>query len=64
MSRDTEDLFDGHFERSADESQGADLLTFVANEGRTVVWLGRTDSGSVASVVVIPHLGTLAGALP
>ncbi|MGW2681394.1 DUF4241 domain-containing protein [Streptomyces sp. NPDC001436] len=60
VSRDTEDLRDGYFERSADETQYADLLTFVANEGRAAVWLGRTDSGSVASVVVIPHLGMLA----
>ncbi|MFE6766678.1 DUF4241 domain-containing protein [Streptomyces sp. NPDC057689] len=60
VSRDTEDLCDGYFEQSADESQGADLLTFVANEGRTVVWLGFADSGSVASVVVIPYLHMLA----
>lgn len=60
VSRDTEDLCEGYFERSVDESQSADLLTFVANEGSTVVWLGRTENGSVASVVVTPHLGTLA----
>ncbi|TLQ46280.1 DUF4241 domain-containing protein [Streptomyces marianii] len=60
VSRDTAGLCDGYFERSPDESHGADLLTFVANEGRTVVWLGRTDSGSVASIVVVPHLDMLA----
>ncbi|MEU9417377.1 DUF4241 domain-containing protein [Streptomyces sp. NPDC048272] len=60
VSRDTDNLCDGYFERSADESQSADLLTFVANEGRTVVWLGRTENGNVASVVVTPHIGMLA----
>ncbi|WP_189956459.1 DUF4241 domain-containing protein [Streptomyces alanosinicus] len=49
--RDTEDLFDGDFERVGDDVLEADLVTFIA-EGNAVVWLGRTETGSVASVVV------------
>ncbi|MBT1189823.1 DUF4241 domain-containing protein [Streptomyces sp. CJ_13] len=38
-------------ERICDESQQADLVTFAAQSGG-VVWLGRTKTGDVASIVV------------
>jgi hypothetical protein len=44
-------LFDGWFERASDDTHEADLVTFPA-EGTSVVWLGRTATGSIASVVV------------
>ncbi|MYY10131.1 hypothetical protein GT204_14760 [Streptomyces sp. SID4919] len=50
--RRTERLLDGWFERAGDEERGADLVTFSA-EGTTPVWLGRTATGSVASVAVV-----------
>ncbi|MEU6239099.1 DUF4241 domain-containing protein [Kitasatospora sp. NPDC047058] len=49
--RRTESLFDGEFERVADDEHGADLVTFGA-EGSSVVWLGRSQTGAVASVAV------------
>ncbi|MEU1423401.1 hypothetical protein [Kitasatospora sp. NPDC005751] len=49
--RRTESLFDGAFERVADDEHGADLVTFAA-EGSSVAWLGRTRTGAVASVAV------------
>ncbi|MEV7602853.1 DUF4241 domain-containing protein [Kitasatospora sp. NPDC089797] len=49
--RHTESLFDGAFERVADDEHGADLVAFDA-EGSSVVWLGRTKTGAVASVAV------------
>ncbi|WP_280892855.1 DUF4241 domain-containing protein [Streptomyces sp. SAI-135] len=38
------------FERVSDEALGADLVTFPA-DGGSVVWLGRTETGSIASIV-------------
>ncbi|GGV90045.1 hypothetical protein GCM10010228_77680 [Streptomyces massasporeus] len=49
--RETESLFDDYFERVSNEEHEADLVTFTA-EGASVVWLGRTESGSIASVAV------------
>ncbi|MQS16458.1 DUF4241 domain-containing protein [Streptomyces kaniharaensis] len=49
--RDTESLFDDRFERASEEGHGADLVTFPA-EGPSVVWLGRTGTGVIASVAV------------
>lgn len=50
VPRDSEEL-SGGCERVADESHRADLVTFTAESGG-VVWLGRTERGDVASVVV------------
>ncbi|MEU4149849.1 DUF4241 domain-containing protein [Streptomyces sp. NPDC026659] len=41
----------GWCERVSDESRQADLVTFTAESGG-VVWLGRTDTGDVAVIVV------------
>ncbi|MFG2368130.1 DUF4241 domain-containing protein [Streptomyces mirabilis] len=49
--RNTVTLFDGWFERASDDTHEADLVTFPA-EGTSVVWLGRTATRSIASVVV------------
>jgi hypothetical protein len=49
--RDTERLVNDCFERASDEGYEADLVTFTA-EGTSVVWLGRTDAGAIASVAV------------
>jgi Protein of unknown function (DUF4241) len=48
-SRATESLGES-FERVSDEALGADLVTFPA-DGGSVVWLGRTETGSIASIV-------------
>ncbi|MER5787308.1 DUF4241 domain-containing protein [Streptomyces sp. NPDC001980] len=48
--RDSERLSDS-YERIRDESHQADLVTFPAESGG-VVWLGRTRTGEVASIVV------------
>lgn len=40
----------GSFERVSDEALGADLVTFGTGGG-SIVWLGRTESGSIASIV-------------
>lgn len=50
VTRATEE-YDHHFERVSDDTLRADLLTFPV-DGSTVVWLGRTRSGEIASVVV------------
>ncbi|MER7519111.1 DUF4241 domain-containing protein [Streptomyces sp. NPDC126499] len=50
VPRDTERLSHG-YERVRDESRRADLVTFTAESGG-VVWLGRTATGAVASIVV------------
>ncbi|MGW1752390.1 DUF4241 domain-containing protein [Streptomyces sp. NPDC002092] len=52
-SRATESLGES-FERVSDETLGADLVTFGAGGG-SIVWLGRTESGSIASVVTTAH---------
>ncbi|WP_327380681.1 hypothetical protein [Streptomyces sp. NBC_01207] len=39
-------------------TRGADLITFSANEGLSVAWLGRTGDGELISVVVMGHMGT------
>ena len=52
-ARATEVLCGGHFERTTDDAQAADLITVSAVEGLSVVWLGRTESGDVASVVLV-----------
>ncbi|WP_344468468.1 DUF4241 domain-containing protein [Kitasatospora kazusensis] len=46
----SESLCNGSFERTIDEAIGADLLT-IPSEGTTVVWLGRTGAGTIASIV-------------
>ncbi|MFF6809532.1 DUF4241 domain-containing protein [Streptomyces sp. NPDC012403] len=51
QGRDTVTLADDWFERASDDTHRADLVTFPA-EGTSVVWLGRTATGSIASVVV------------
>jgi hypothetical protein len=48
--RATESLGDGSFERTRDEALGADLVT-IPTDGPAIVWLGRTVTGSIASVV-------------
>ncbi|MYT03125.1 MULTISPECIES: DUF4241 domain-containing protein [Streptomyces] len=48
-SRATESL-DESFERVSDEALEADLVTFPTGGG-TIVWLGRTETGSIASIV-------------
>ncbi|MFE9481301.1 DUF4241 domain-containing protein [Streptomyces spororaveus] len=50
VPRDTEHL-PGWCERVRDESQQADLVTFTADCGG-VVWLGRTKTGDVATIIV------------
>lgn len=52
--RDTEQLADG-CERVCDASMQADLVTFGAESGG-VVWLGRTETGNVAAIVVTSGL--------
>ncbi|RKE05026.1 DUF4241 domain-containing protein [Streptomyces sp. TLI_171] len=52
--RDSEQLAGG-CERVCDESQQADLVTFMAESGG-VVWLGRTKTGEVAAIVVTSGL--------
>ncbi|CAL9330341.1 DUF4241 domain-containing protein [Streptomyces sp. enrichment culture] len=50
VRRDSEPL-PGWCERVTDESHEADLVTFTAESGG-VVWLGRTKTGDVATIVV------------
>jgi len=50
-SRATESL-DESFERVSDEALEADLVTFPTGGG-TIVWLGRTETGSIASIVTV-----------
>ncbi|MFA7764385.1 DUF4241 domain-containing protein [Streptomyces sp. NRRL S-448] len=50
VPRDTEQL-PGSCERVRDEAHRADLVTFVA-DGGGVVWLGRTQTGDVATIIV------------
>ena len=50
VPRESEQL-SGWCERVTDESQQADLVTFIAESGG-VVWLGRTKTGDVAAIVV------------
>ncbi|GAA1246786.1 hypothetical protein GCM10009665_42150 [Kitasatospora nipponensis] len=52
----TESLCDESFERTSDEALAADLMTFPS-EGETVVWLGRTESGTIASIVTVVAYG-------
>ncbi|MFB7715733.1 DUF4241 domain-containing protein [Streptomyces sp. NPDC056105] len=60
VGRDTEGVRSGEFEKVTGDACRADLLTFPAEEGVTVVWIGRTASGQVASVAVAPPLSWLA----
>ncbi|MFK0223742.1 DUF4241 domain-containing protein [Streptomyces vinaceus] len=50
VPRESEQL-PGWCERVRDESQQADLVTFTAESGG-VVWLGRTKTGDVATIIV------------
>ncbi|MFC8450116.1 DUF4241 domain-containing protein [Kitasatospora sp. NPDC057223] len=50
--RETETLVDNWFERTSDEESGADLVAFVT-EGSSAVWLGRTETGEIATVSVV-----------
>jgi len=57
VERETEQVRDNEFEMTHDETRGADLITFAAAEGLSVVWLGRTETGSLSSIAVIGHGG-------
>ncbi|MEW1551894.1 DUF4241 domain-containing protein [Streptomyces tsukubensis] len=46
----------GGVEAVHDPAAGADLVTVVAAEGMTTVWLGRTARGDIATVAVIPRV--------
>ncbi len=48
--RATENLGGGSFERTSDEALAADLVTFPVDSG-SVIWLGRTAAGGIATVV-------------
>jgi hypothetical protein len=54
VERETERLPDD-CERLSDETRQADLVTFTAESGG-VVWLGRTRTGAVATIVVTSGL--------
>ncbi|MFD9535378.1 DUF4241 domain-containing protein [Streptomyces sp. NPDC060010] len=56
--RATEDLCDGWFEKSTDEALNADLIAFDVAEGWSPVWIGRTQSGTVASIIVPGQMAT------
>lgn len=56
--RDTEDLGDGWFEKSSDEGFKADLIAFDVAEGWAPVWIGRTRTGAVASILVPGQMAT------
>ncbi|WP_266601753.1 DUF4241 domain-containing protein [Streptomyces sp. NBC_01214] len=58
--RDTEDLGDGWFEKSSNEGFKADLIAFDVAEGWAPVWIGRTRTGAVASVLVPGQMATSA----
>ncbi|KJY41856.1 hypothetical protein VR46_24045 [Streptomyces sp. NRRL S-444] len=56
--RDTENLCDGWFEKSRDEELKADLIAFDVAEGWSPVWIGRTRTGTVASIIVPGQMAT------
>lgn len=56
--RATEDLCDGWFEKSANEALNADLIAFDVAEGWSPVWIGRTQRGTVASIIVPGQMAT------
>lgn len=56
--RDTEDLGGGWFEKSSNEGLEADLIAFDVAEGWAPVWIGRTRTGAVASILVPGQLAT------
>ncbi|MBM9506405.1 DUF4241 domain-containing protein [Actinacidiphila acididurans] len=51
--RATTTLGGGHFEFSSDEAHQADLVALPATEGPNVAWLGRTETGAIASIVIM-----------
>ncbi|MBT2540243.1 DUF4241 domain-containing protein [Streptomyces sp. ISL-44] len=56
--RDTEDLCGGWFEKSSNEGLKADLIAFDVAEGRAPIWIGRTRTGTVASIIVPGQMAT------
>ncbi|WP_186768257.1 DUF4241 domain-containing protein [Streptomyces qinzhouensis] len=46
----------GGLEAVHEPATGADLVTVVAAEGVTTVWLGRTARGDIATVAVVPRV--------
>ncbi|MFD7913528.1 DUF4241 domain-containing protein [Streptomyces sp. NPDC059752] len=58
--RDTEDLGGGWFEKSSNEGCKADLVAFDVAEGWAPVWIGRTRTGAVASILVPGQMATSA----
>ncbi|WP_327380738.1 DUF4241 domain-containing protein [Streptomyces sp. NBC_01207] len=56
--RDTEDLSGGWFEKSSNEGCKADLIAFDVAEGWAPVWIGRTRTGAVASILVPGQMAT------
>ncbi|MFF3085983.1 hypothetical protein ACFVRB_13200 [Streptomyces nojiriensis] len=56
--RDTEDLCGGWFEKSSNEGFKADLIAFDVAEGWAPVWIGRTRTGTVASIIVPGQMAT------
>lgn len=58
--RDTEDLSGGWFEKSSNEGCKADLIAFDVAEGWAPVWIGRTRTGAVASILVPGQMATSA----
>ncbi|MEW2417840.1 DUF4241 domain-containing protein [Streptomyces sp. NPDC046866] len=56
--RDTENLCDGWFEKSSNEGFKADLIAFDVPEGGAPVWIGRTRTGTVASIIVPGQMAT------
>ncbi|MFJ9548912.1 DUF4241 domain-containing protein [Streptomyces erythrochromogenes] len=56
--RATEDLCDGWFEKSTDEALNADLIAFDVPEGWSPVWIGRTRTGTVTSIIVPGQMAT------
>ncbi|MFI8339431.1 DUF4241 domain-containing protein [Streptomyces sp. NPDC085639] len=56
--RDTVDLCGGRFEKSSDERLAADPIAVDVAEGWAPVWIGRTRTGTVASIVVPGRMAT------
>ncbi|WP_329201674.1 MULTISPECIES: hypothetical protein [unclassified Streptomyces] len=56
--RDTDSLCDGWFEKSSNEGFKADLIAFDVPEGGAPVRIGRTRTGTVASIIVPGQMAT------
>ncbi|MFJ4863299.1 hypothetical protein [Streptomyces sp. NPDC088748] len=55
---DTEDLCGGWFEKSSNQGLAADVIAFDVAEGWAQVWIGRTRTGTVASIAVPGQMAT------